>query len=310
MNIKRKMRDLHSVLTTYNSKHHSDAYLDQTYNELFNANWLKPETAIYYFKMITIMHKLHNYFEEPILDLGCGNGTFMTIFCGGFLDKTTDVYEHVDLTKKDIYDNYTPSKTQAALKKPDVIIYGVEKRENLVKSARDLKSYKEVKVGDVRNLPFKDNMMGSVYSNMINDIKDEDLSKVFKEIYRVLKDSGFVIFTTPTIDFLDSLYYGKSIWKPRSLEFWKEFLENQSFDCIIFEPFMDKKLLQFWDTGFRPYFSELMEFRKLLRYKEFLPEVKSLYVEILKNYFFNYVNKPLNLGQLGFALIVARKVIE
>jgi len=302
----KEMEDLYKVLSE-NTNHFPNVYLDQLYNEYFNMNWLRPETALYYFSLAKTMHKYMIYFEEPVLDLGCGDGTFLTIFFGGIFDKNTDCYRTVDLNKKDIYDNFVPSETKLVLYKPNEKLYGIDIRESVVKTARELKSYVEVKVADIKKIPYEDNFFKTVYCNIINDIKDKDLPKVFKEIYRVLDTNGFVIFTTPTEDFLDCLYYGKSIWKPRPLAFWEKFLKEFNFEFVKIEPFMDKRLLRFWDTGFRPYFKELMEFRKILQYKDLLLKVKSLYVEIFKNYLFDYINKPLG-KDIGFALIIARKI--
>ena len=299
----KQTQNLYEVLSS-NSKHISSRYLDQLYNEYFHMNWLRPETALYYFYLSKAMYKFMYHFKQPILDLGCGDGTFMTTFFGGIFDKKTDSYRNVNLNKKDIYDNFAPLKDDIVFHKPTERLYGLDIRENLVKTARDLKTYKLVKTGDVREIPYKNKFFNTVYCNMINDIKNEYLSKVFSEIYRVLKDNGFLIFTTPTEDFLDCLYYKKTVWTVRPISFWKKFLKEEGFEPVAYEPFMDEKLLKFWDTGFRPYFKDLL---KIVRKNKCIPELKTVYVEILKNYFFDYVNRPLE-GKIGFILVVAKKV--
>ena len=151
-----------------------------------------------------------------------------------------------------------------------------------VEKARKKSKNKFIK-GKCEKLPFDSEFDNVVLIAVLHNLKKTSRKKCLSEIHRVLKDDGTVMFTTPTKDFLDCLYYGKSIWKPRPLNFWKPFLEEHSFEFDLFEPFMDKKLLKFWDTGFRPYFKELMELRKLLEYKGILPEFKQMYVEVLKN---------------------------
>jgi hypothetical protein len=86
---------------------------------------------------------------------------------------------------------------------------------------------------------------------------------------------------------------------------WVPLLKNHGFKIIAFEPFMDERILRFWDTGFRPYFKELLTFVR--EHKEIMPEFKYIWVEFMKNYFFNFVNTPLE-GKVGFILIVARKI--
>jgi SAM-dependent methyltransferase len=304
MIMKEKMKDLLKVLTA-NNKYFEDSYLDQIYDEYFNTNWLRPETAVYYFMLAKAMYKFRDYFEQPILDLGCGDGSFMTIFFGGVFDKTIDSYRMVDLNKKDIYDNFVPSPKTIVVKKPKEIVYGIDIRENVVKCAKELNVYSGLHTADIKNTKLAGKSMMTVYCNMIDDISDEELPIVFKEIHRVLNDDGCVIFTVPTEDYLGCLYYGKSIWKPKSLAFWKQFLKEHSFKYELSEPFMDKRLLQFWDTGSRPYFNKLLT--HVRNHPELMPVFKFLFVEVFKHFCFDLVNRSLE-GKPGFILIVARKV--
>lgn len=328
--IKTFLTHLQTVLRPYASIKFNDDFLDQAYHELFSLDWLRPETAVTNFAFMRGMHAARGYFEYPTLDLGCGAGVFLSIFFGAKLYPRFDDYGSVDLEKTDIYNSYQGAYKNCLAQKPSPIGYGIDIKENSVKNAADLGAYDEVKAGDVRKLPFASGSMNTVFSNMVDDIRAEDLPAVFGEARRVLKDGKYFIFVTPAEDYRSGLYYyplarqkseageakeaelflqydrGRSEWEPRSKEFWKDFLTRQSFKMVSYAPCLDGDALKFWDVGFRPFFPELLKLRKAVFEKNYLIEFKTLALEILKNYFFPVANRPLG-PDATFAVVVAQK---
>ena len=305
--------------------------LDEIYDEFFSLNWLRPESALFRFiEAKILLDSKKKYLKYPVLDLGCGDGLFMSILFGARINKIYDAYEQIDFSKTDIYNNYTKLQKDFFIKKSSRIGFGVDIKENAVMKARDLGIYDEVKVGDIRKLPFKNELVNSVFSNMINDIKREDLITVFKEVNRVLKKDGYFIFTTPTKRFREFLFYykkaqnfkkhgdvdrhalflnfdrGRSEWEPRSLSLWLKLFRKTSFELVEYVEYLNKNMLQFWDTGFRPFFHYLITLRNILRKNDLYLPLKTISVEILKNYLFKYTkNQPSKNG--AFAIIIAKK---
>lgn len=324
------LSDLHNVLLKFNKVSFNDPYLDQAYHELLSFNWLRPEAALFSFMMLKSISKYKEHLKYPTLDLGCGDGTFTTILFGGQFQSIADNYGSVDLTKTDLYDHYTRYQKNILRKKPEKIGFGVDIKPNSIENTKDLDVYDHLEVGDIRNLPFEDRCVNSVFSNVIDDIEEEDLPNVFKEIRRVLKDQGIVMFTSPTENYRLGLYYhpkaqeaskrnntkeaekfaqydrGRSEWQPRSKEFWQKFLSDHSFELLAYEPFLSEELLKFWDTGFRPYFPILLTIKEQLADNEVLLETKNVIVELMKNYFFGFTNLDLQ-SKSTFALIIAKR---
>ncbi|MCF8067738.1 MAG: class I SAM-dependent methyltransferase [Desulfobacterales bacterium] len=294
-------------------------------------DWLRPESAIFNFMQLKSLHKYRSYFHYPTLDMGCGNGLISSIFFGGKLNFDFDNYGSIDLSNTDVYNSHTGSNINILSKKPSPIGYGIDIKVNSINNAKDLNVFDDLNVGDIRNLPFENNSVSTVFSNMIDDIKDDDLSQTFKEIYRVLRPDQYVIFTSPSEDYRNSLFYypeiirlikadkadkaqqykqydrGRSHWLPRTTTFWKDFLEVHSFKLEVCESFLDDRLLKIWDVGLRPFFPKLLEIRNEFNNNNMLRELKSVIVEIFENYFFNIVNKPLN-NKSSFLIIIAKKI--
>ena len=311
-----------------------DEELEEIYNELFSLNWLRPESALFRFIEAKILvHFKDKYLQYPILDLGCGDGLFTSILFGARINKIYDAYESIDFSKMDIYNNYTKLPENFFVARPSSIGFGLDIKENAVMRANDLGTYNEVKVGDIRKLPFENESVNSVFSNMIDDIKREDLDMCFKEVNRVLKINGYFVFTTPTKRFREHLLYynkahdfekqgntdeytlflkldrGRSEWEPRPLSLWVELFEKTSFELVEYVEYGNKNMLQFWDTGFRPFFHYLMNLRNILRKNNMLLPVKKIWVEIIKNYFFRYTKNQISQNG-AFAIIVAKRRID
>lgn len=107
----------------------------------------------------------------PILDLGCGEGKIAKIL----FDK-------------------------------GVIDIGLDNDPKIVRIARSSKVYKRVVVGDARNLPFKNNSFSTIFSNCVIEHIPEK-TRVLKEVKRVLRKDGVFIFTVPSKNFSEYLFF-------------------------------------------------------------------------------------------------------
>lgn len=109
-------------------------------------------------------------FKPPVLDVGCGFGEF----AGVFIESQIEV--GVDISVEDLI------------------------------RAEKQKKYLKLIAADARKLPFQNESFSTVLSvSVLEHIAKPELS--MKEIYRVLKPKGLFIFTVPTIDLNNYLFY-------------------------------------------------------------------------------------------------------
>ena len=304
---------------------------EELFDEFFSLNWLRPESALINFTDARILLDFKkNYLKYPLLDLGCGEGLFTSILFGARINRTYDAYESIDFSKTDIYNTYTELPNDFFRVRPSPIGFGVDIKETAVMKANDLGTYDEVRLGDIRKMPFENESVNSVFSNIVDNIKEEDLDIVFEEVNRVLKTGGYFVFTTPTRRFREFLRYynkaqdfkkqgdmdkcslflefdrGRSEWEPRPLSLWVKLFEKTSFEVVEYVEYGDKNMVQLWDTGFRPFFHHLMGIRNTLIKNDMLLPVKEIVVEIIKNYFLKYTKNQISQNG-AFAIIVAKK---
>lgn len=97
--------------------------------------------------------------SKPILDIGCGDGQFVRIT---FSNKLT---------------------------------YGMDISEKNLIKAKSYNTYRKYLLGDIHTIPLPNNSIKTVFSNSVFE-HIENLEPVIKEINRVLKFNGKLIFTT------------------------------------------------------------------------------------------------------------------
>jgi SAM-dependent methyltransferase len=308
------------VIKASGTSFYENKEIDVIFDELVRLNWLRPEGALFRFLEAKILHEyMDKYLMYPMLDMGCGEGLFTSILFGANINKTYDNYESIDMKKVDPYNNYSKVPADFIEKMPSPIGVGIDIKENSVRKARDLGVYDSVSTGDIRYLPYTDGHFLSIFSNMINDISDNDLEKVFGEAHRVLKNNGHLVFTTPNEFFLDYMYYynkkdlggterldkGRSKWAPRAKTVWTELSLKLGFKMVNYTNYGDRNLISFWDTGFRPFFNYLIEQKKQLK-KDNLSKIKIIWVEVIKSYLHRLAETQKENG--GFSIVVMRRV--
>lgn len=326
-----QLANLFEVITKSDQPAFDDKKKNQLYDDMLSLHWLRPESALFGFLEIQLLRGLKKkYLRYPTLDLGCGDGLHTALLFGAKINKKYDAYEAIDFSKSDVYDTYTKTPRDLFETMPTRIGFGIDIKKSAVQKAERSGIYNAVTLGDVRKLPFRENSVRSVFSNMIDDVKREDLEQTFREVQRVLKSSGYFVFTTPTERFRESLWYynkarrskqkgdadtyrlfttldrGRSDWEPRPMSLWLNLFKKTSFKLIKRVGYVDEQALQFWDTGFRPFFHYLMEIRDRLRKNDLVLPVKKIWVEIMKQWLWHYAKQPLS-KRGTFSVIVAKK---
>jgi len=110
----------------------------------------------------------------------------------------------------------------------DIDCYGIDISEYAVNNAiiRD-----RIKLGSITDIPFADNTFDVVSAfDVIEHIHPKSTEKAISEIQRVLKNSGFLILTTPNpCGFSDYWVYDLTHVNVRPPKFWKGILEKYGF---------------------------------------------------------------------------------
>lgn len=276
-----------------------------------NVFWVRPETAVWRACDATLLSDIN--FKEPSLDMGCGDGVFSFIFRGGKFGLDFDVYKAAKtdtkdfFKKKDIYDTY-----RKGVLKPTIIrkpkgrfTVGFDLKQNLLKKAGELGLYRRLVQGSGDDLPFNDEEFMTIFSNVVYWIPD--LDKTLSELHRVLKKDGIIVITVPNDKFkkyLKSYHkykeHQKKGNKRRSelfykldrgrhntyfncldLKQWKKHFDKAELEIVRHENYLSRKLIRFWDIGFRPISPQFIRFSNFLEKIHLKKPVKWLYINIM-----------------------------
>ena len=143
-----------------------------------------------------------------LLDLGCGNGINSSILAGWRFKPSFDVFEDLDLDGDDIYDSLLQDKSKVRIEKSGrVIDFGIDIKKSMVQRAKLVGSFKNVLQAEAAKIPVESNSIGVIYSNVIRDFDSNGLDYALKECARIIKPSGSLIFSTPTPEYQESLFY-------------------------------------------------------------------------------------------------------
>lgn len=293
-----------------------------TFDELLNAFWLRPETALW--REIDIRAMESFQFRSPSLDLGCGDGLFSFIRAGGGLDESFDAFRSVAgldefFDNVDVFDAYDEALNIVVTRRPRYgIDCGFDHKENLLKKARQLGFYRELKAGDAnQRLPFPDRSFDSVFSNIVYWLDDPQMT--IREIARVLRAGGqaclmlpnltlpefsfyhqlFVKTGDPQWSFLEKLDRGRfadNIRQARSGGAWVSMFDNAGLRVAGHVAHLSKTVIQIWDIGLRPLFPVLRRMTDCVAPGE-LRGIKREWVATLRQFLEPIVRMDASLGQ-------------
>ena len=246
-----------------------------------NLHWLRPETALWQTLEARAVRRWQaDYMREPLLDLGCGDGTHTAIMFGTRFCERFDVFASLRLDGPDIFDAFDPALYRPKIIEPGSrVSFGIDIRSNMVRRAGALDIYDRVLTGDATKLPLPDESVQTVYSNVLRDFPDETCRAALKEISRVLRPGGHLFLPACTPAWRDCLYFypqARSLARAgdeqasrrmadldrgRSVSFaqqkspaqWSRRLESVGLEIIDTQPTHAREVARVWDVGLRPF---------------------------------------------------------
>ncbi|MCG2796038.1 MAG: class I SAM-dependent methyltransferase [Actinomycetia bacterium] len=192
-------------------------------------------------------------FEKPILDLGCGDGTFALILFGkGGVDA------------------------------------GIDSDPLVVEKALRTGVYDNAETMDACHMDFPDNCFKTVISNCVLE-HIPDLQGVLSECFRVLDHGGSFILTVPSEKFHDYLYHYKRYMKDglpgKASEYlqqidskhkhlryltpdeWRDALTETGFSRIDMKYYLSEETVSMWDRLEAFFTSELFSVLRRARFR-------------------------------------------
>jgi ubiquinone/menaquinone biosynthesis C-methylase UbiE len=181
-----------------------------------------------------VLSKVRTYFQDSMLDLGCGDGKFSSIFFGSNAN----------------------------------IAVGCDLSAGSLRQAKAKGIYRALTLSDARILPYKDESFSTVFSNSVIEHITNDES-VLKEVARALKPCGRFVFTVPSVNLCNYLYYPRVYrrrgnhkraeayidWLNRRLEHrhyhslseWRSLLQRVGLRMIYARYYSSSSVVHFWD---------------------------------------------------------------
>lgn len=208
---------------------------------------------------------------RPCLDIGCGDGQFASILF------------------------------------KDQIDFGLDISEREIDLCKEKGKYKFLLLADSTKMPFKDNCFSTIISNSVFEHVD-NIEKLLKEIQRVLKKDGTLIFTTHTNLYRKYLLFpdifkrikmeriGKAyivllnyLWKHTSIfsrRKWLNLLKENGFEVLESRYYMFKKTTRIFDL-FLPFVAPQYFLKKITnKWRFIIPQkIRKIFKDKLNKYF-------------------------
>jgi SAM-dependent methyltransferase len=204
----------------------------------------------------SVYTKKHIDLKSPSLDLGCGDGNYISAVFGKF-----DVGIDLDVEE--------------------------------IRRAQKTGAFSELHCCDAHNIPYPNGYFSTIVSNcVLEHIENPD--GLISEIGRVLKENGEFVFTTWSPIFNSSLLINKKWyikWKNKALRHvsvksaqeWQEILQKHKLQVVLVERYVDRDRLKYLD------FLELVsligfwKFRLINLYKVIAPYLPAFIIEKYSN---------------------------
>ena len=250
--------------------------------------WVRPETA--FWRTLDVLQMKSIKFKKPIIDIGCGDGSFSFTNFGGKVNSAFDVYRSIKNTSGffkgvDIHNQNMQIKPKILHKTKMKIDVGLDWKINLLKKANELKLYEKLIQHDSNNpLPFENEEFETIFSNAFYWIND--IESLLKEAKRICTESGKIVIFVPDQKFKDSLIYNqflkggytwakildRGIYKNTkhcyTLSRWKTIFSNVGLKIEHHSNYATEKLTKIWSIGMRPYSPFIIEMANTLKLSE------------------------------------------
>jgi SAM-dependent methyltransferase len=313
----------------------TDFHTSELFRGYLNAYWLRPESALLQFAEAEIIAEhWERIYEPPLLDLGCGNGVNMSLIAGWVFGNDFDVYSSLDLGAMDIYDSIPDMSAPAPIKvKGTHIDLGLDIRTAMTRQTVNLGTFGNVIQGDASSIPFGDGQVGTIYSNLLRDFDDGPLETVMSECRRLLKKGGRLVISCPTERYKKSLYYapralalessgkieeaqrylkldrGRSVFCSQqvSASTWEKRLQKFGLELEEVVYYGSDFLMEFWDTGLRPFSMYIAEWVRLFRDSPIFSHVKAGVVKTME-YLLQPMLTSLRDPNGAFMVLIAKRV--
>jgi SAM-dependent methyltransferase len=289
-------------------------YASEILKKFLNLYWVRPETA--FWRTLDVLQMKSIKFKKPILDIGCGDGSFSFTNFGGEVDSSFDVYRTMKNTSGffsgvDIHDQnkgIKPKITKQVKKQIDV---GLDWKENLLSKAKGFELYEKLIYHDSnKKFPFKEKTFETIFSNTFYWLKD--IETVLKESRRICTENGKIIIFVPDKKFKDSLIYNKFLkdgykWAKildrgifnnvkhcYSLSKWESIFSKADLQVTNHSNYATENLVKIWNIGMRPYSPFIIEMANKLKLQdrtEIKKRVISELFPILRSYLDFEMNK-------------------
>lgn len=304
---------------------------DDLFRAYLSAFWLRPETALIQFVEARLLAPLfQDKLRAPFLDIGCGNGVHTSLVHGWRFADDFDVFQDADVSAADMF-NAAPQDMRVNLTRPGrPIDFGVDIKPSMIQRTRLLGSFREVMIADAARLPLPDASIGCIYSNVIRDF-EETLDPVLRECARLLQPRRHLILISPTEHYRDLLFYeprarsaadtdtalaeryqrldrGRSIFCRQQVPTaaWQDRLARCGLALIQSIDYAPKPLLEFWDTGLRPFSPALIKWVRLFP-PAALPAIKRQIISALAALLRPFTKPPEQGEPCAFRILIARK---
>ena len=161
--------------------------------------WLKPFDAVN--DAANAWALLQFPWQEPILEVGGGDGAFSFIMHGGEFDFIADRYDQSDPRRAgDMFDVYREGRPLTVKRRASrVYAAGVDLKRSHVLKARETDLYQLLVVSPPEPLPFADQSFRTVFLYFPHGLVEQgqavNYEEVLKEIHRVLRPDGSLFMT-------------------------------------------------------------------------------------------------------------------
>lgn len=272
-----------------------------------NLYWVRPETALW--KTLDVLQMKSIKFKKPIIDIGCGDGSFSFTHFGGKADTSFDVYRTMKDTSGffsgvDIHDQNKKIKLKIVRRANTQIDVGLDWKKNLLEKAKGFKLYEKLIQHDNNYpLPFEDKKFETIFSNAFYWVND--IEHILREAKRICNHNGKIVTFVPDKKFKDLLLYNQFLkggytWAKildrgiynqikhcYTLSKWKSIFSKVDLKVNFHSNYTTETFMKIWNIGMRPYSPFIIEMSNKLRLHDRTEIKKRLVTEmfpILRSY--------------------------